>query len=251
MVPRSGAKTGRHPPCASLSAPLPSHGRTVLALRPACASWIPATAPCASMNRKMRASISMCSSFQIPRSCGLIRPSGTTAVASAITRRRAADRAAAEMHEMPVVREAVLARILAHRRHADAIAQTHVAQLQRREEIRGHGAAIRFPHRHAGARIVTASASCDRSARSAPRNGRRRRADARACRCAQSLHAAACGSDRAAASRPARSTVVRVKSWNFNFTKIFVIARSRAFCASSAASSSTSSGSLSSQSSSV
>jgi hypothetical protein len=33
----------------------------------------------------MRASISMCSSFQIPRSCGVMRPSGVTAAASVRT----------------------------------------------------------------------------------------------------------------------------------------------------------------------
>ena len=34
--------TGRQPPSATLTAPLPDQGRTVLALRPACASWMPA-----------------------------------------------------------------------------------------------------------------------------------------------------------------------------------------------------------------
>src|SRR6201987_575799 len=37
------------------------------------------------MNRVMRVSISMCSSFQSPRSWGLMRPSGSTAVASVKT----------------------------------------------------------------------------------------------------------------------------------------------------------------------
>ena len=49
---------------------------------------------------------------------------------------RATDGTAAEMHEMPVIREAVDARILAHGRNADPIAQPHVAQFQRREELR-------------------------------------------------------------------------------------------------------------------
>ena len=52
-------------------------------------------------------------------------------------KRRAADRTTPEMHQMPVVREAIDARILAHRRDADAIAQPHVAQSQRREKVRG------------------------------------------------------------------------------------------------------------------
>jgi hypothetical protein len=36
------------------------------ALRPACASWMPAAAPCERMNRVMRAHASACSSFQRP-----------------------------------------------------------------------------------------------------------------------------------------------------------------------------------------
>ena len=50
---------------------------------------------------------------------------------------------------------------------------------------------------------------------------------------------------------PARSAVVRVKSLNFNFTKIFVIARVDSFCARSAIKSWKSSSSLSSHCSSV
>src|SRR3546814_7184006 len=38
-------------PCPGGTGPCPSHGRKVLALRPACASCTPATAPCALMKR--------------------------------------------------------------------------------------------------------------------------------------------------------------------------------------------------------
>ena len=48
---------------------------------------------------------------------------------------RAARCAAAEMHEMPVIGEAVLRGILAHRRHGDPIAQRHLAQSERAEEV--------------------------------------------------------------------------------------------------------------------
>ena len=48
----------------------------------------------------------------------------------------AADRAAAEMHEMPVVHGAVLGRIHAHRRHHDAIRDGEAAQRDRREHRR-------------------------------------------------------------------------------------------------------------------
>src|SRR4029079_12181898 len=48
---------------------------------------------------------------------------------------RAARCAAAEMHEMPVIGEAFLRGILAHGRHGDPIAQRHLAQSERAEEI--------------------------------------------------------------------------------------------------------------------
>ena len=133
----SRAKIGLQPPSASLTGFPPSHGRAVLALRPACASCIAGTAPCALMNRKIRASISMCSSFQIPRSCGLIRPSGSDRRRLGEDEAGAADRAAAEMHQVPVVREAVLARILAHRRDDDAVAKLDSAQAERRKQVDG------------------------------------------------------------------------------------------------------------------
>ena len=72
-------------PPATLSGLPPFHGDAVLALRPACASWMPGTEPCARMNAVTRASGSMCSSFQMPRSSGEMRPSGSTAVASVKT----------------------------------------------------------------------------------------------------------------------------------------------------------------------
>jgi hypothetical protein len=50
--------------------------------------------------------------------------------------RGAAHRTAAEMHEVPVVGVAIDARVLAHRRHTDAITQTHVPDLERRKEMR-------------------------------------------------------------------------------------------------------------------
>ena len=77
-----GASTLVHPPSSGASRRSPCHGRCMLALRPACASWIAARAPCPCRNSTIRASGAMCSSFQIPRSCGVIRPSGSTAAAS-------------------------------------------------------------------------------------------------------------------------------------------------------------------------
>ena len=74
-----------HPPDSSASCCPPSQGRATLAFRPACASWMPATAPSALMTRTTAESPRMCSSFQMPRSWGEIRPPGVTAVASVKT----------------------------------------------------------------------------------------------------------------------------------------------------------------------
>ena len=48
----------------------------------------------------------------------------------------AADGAAAEMDEMPVVGEAVRARVLAHRRHEHAVGERDAADRQRLEQVR-------------------------------------------------------------------------------------------------------------------
>ena len=78
----------------------------------------------------MRERNSMWSSFQMPRSCGVMRPSADTAQASVKTSDGAADGAAAEMDEVPVVGEAVGAGILAHGRDDDAVAEEDIANLQ-------------------------------------------------------------------------------------------------------------------------
>src|SRR5690606_12336917 len=77
--------TGTQPPSFSVTLPLPFQGAAVLAFLPACASWMPGTHRCSLINAVICASFSICSSFHIPRSSGDIRPSGETAVASAIT----------------------------------------------------------------------------------------------------------------------------------------------------------------------
>src|ERR1035437_5516958 len=81
-----GAATLVQPSSAGGSSRSPSHGRFMLALRPAWASCMPAWAPCAWRKSTMRASGAMCSSFQMPRSFGVMRPSGRTAAASVKTR---------------------------------------------------------------------------------------------------------------------------------------------------------------------
>ena len=54
-----------------------------------------------------------------------------------------ADGELAEVHQVPVAGEAVLARVLAHRRDADAVAQGGAAQGQRGKELR-HGDGLRW-----------------------------------------------------------------------------------------------------------
>jgi hypothetical protein len=81
------AETVGQPPWSSGTEPCPSlNGDHVDALRPAGASWMAGTAPCPRTNSTIRAQASACSSLQMPASSGLIRPSGETADASAITR---------------------------------------------------------------------------------------------------------------------------------------------------------------------
>jgi hypothetical protein len=50
----------------------------------------------------------------------------------------ATDGATAEMHQVPFGREAIFARILAHRRDTDPVPETHIAQLEWREKILRH-----------------------------------------------------------------------------------------------------------------
>ena len=57
---------------------------------------------------------------------------------------RPADGTAPQMHEVPVGREAVHRRVLAHRRHEDPVGKTEGAQLQGLEEV-GHGVYFAFP----------------------------------------------------------------------------------------------------------
>ncbi len=76
----------RQPPSWPCNARPPRHGESLLALRPACASWMAGTAPWLRMNCAMRAWAGTWASDQMPRSPGVILPTASTAVASAITR---------------------------------------------------------------------------------------------------------------------------------------------------------------------
>src|ERR1700704_4044073 len=78
--------TGTQAPSSGESFSEPTHGFCVLPFRPACASCMPGTHPWLFRKCVIRARNSMCASLQIPKSSGLMRPSGVTAVASVNTR---------------------------------------------------------------------------------------------------------------------------------------------------------------------
>ena len=80
--------------------------------------------------------------------------------------RRAADRAAAEVDEVPVVRHPVLGRVLAHRRDDDPVPQRDGALRERREEgHRSYNAAAR--------RLVPGRPSCQLRCRASAPSGAR------------------------------------------------------------------------------
>ena len=121
---------GKSPRARSLasSAALPNHGRCMLALRPACASWIAGTAPLSRRNV----------GDPLQRRGLAVVPHADVAMGDAALRgdrgrldhhdAGAALRELAEMHQMPVAGDAVGGRILAHRRNQDAIPGGHAAQ---------------------------------------------------------------------------------------------------------------------------
>ena len=123
---RAARRSGRRrPPTAPRSAsrrpraatePLPSHGRWVDALRPACASWMPGTAPWALRNAVIRSYACACSSVQMPASRGRDAPVGGDRGRLGDDQPGAAAGEAAEVDEVPVVGQPVGRGVLAHRR---------------------------------------------------------------------------------------------------------------------------------------
>ena len=75
----------------------------------------------------------------MPRSPGVMRPSGLTAAASVMTSAGSADCAAAEVDEVPVVGVAVDRAVLAHGRDDDAVGEGDAALGERGEEAGGRG----------------------------------------------------------------------------------------------------------------
>ena len=114
-------------PSRAASSPSGPRGRAAARSSPACARA--RSRRCASTRRDAR--VGTCR-----RSPGLIRASADDAGHLGEHEPRAAVRAAAEMDEVVVVRRAVDARVLRHRRHDDAVRQRHAAQRERREHRR-------------------------------------------------------------------------------------------------------------------
>ena len=113
--------TTSQPPSAGESKRERSHGRVIDALRPAWASWMAGTAPCASTNAAMRTSASRCVSFHRPRHHGVIRPRGSTCVASVNTSPAPPVARLPRCTKCQSSATPSVARVLAHRRQHDAI----------------------------------------------------------------------------------------------------------------------------------
>ena len=92
----------------------------MLALRPAWANWTPHVAALRVKKCDLPAQAEFARRLQIPMSPGVMRPRGDCGGLNK-DQSGAADRAAAEMHQMPVGGEAIWARILAHGRNGDPV----------------------------------------------------------------------------------------------------------------------------------
>ena len=107
--------------------PLPQPARRALAAGVRELQADPRRARARARSRRCASRRATCSGLYMPVQPGLMRPSRLTSVISVITSAGAADRAAAEVHEVPVVGRAVLGRVLAHRRDHDAVGE-HAAR---------------------------------------------------------------------------------------------------------------------------
>ena len=90
----------------------------------------------------MRRHASTCSSLYMPVQPGVMRASGGDAGHLGDDEPRAAERAAAEVHQMEVVRRAVDRGVHVHRRDDDAVGERHPAQAKRREHRRWRRVAV-------------------------------------------------------------------------------------------------------------
>ena len=131
-----GPITSQPPSCARQRLRCPPKAATPKLCGRRGASWMAGTAPWRAMKAAMRASASRC--VVVPEAEAML---GDAAARLDVRRldahdAGAADRARGEMREMPVVGEPVDCRVLAHRRHHDAVAGGDRAQRQRPEQMR-------------------------------------------------------------------------------------------------------------------
>ena len=124
---RPAPAAGPCPPTSAWSRPCGRHGRAAGRSWPAELAWTKST---------MRVHAACCSSFHSPAQPGVMRASRPNAGHLGEDQPGAADGARAVMHQMPVAGHALLRRVHAHRRDHHAVADSHVAQLERLEHRR-------------------------------------------------------------------------------------------------------------------
>ncbi len=127
-TPRRSARPAASRARPARAAAPPSHGAAFDALRPACAIWMPGTAPCSLRNAVIGRKAAACASDQMPESSGLMRPSGVTAEASTITAPAPPVARAPRWTRCHSDRHALARRVLAHRRDPDAVAELDVPE---------------------------------------------------------------------------------------------------------------------------
>ena len=137
--------TGSQPPSAGATARPPRHGTSVEALRPACASWMPAAAPLRldeARDGRPRLGLRVGPHPHVGRRDPALGRHGGRLDDD--ERPRRPPPGSPRCTSVPVVRKAVDARVLAHRRHHDPVLELEPAQAHRREEDahRGPGARV-------------------------------------------------------------------------------------------------------------
>ena len=117
---------------------IPSHMRRVEPLRPAWASWRAMRPSAAAVHELDRIALPGVDVLGLvhPRAARADPPLAAHVGHLGDDEGRPAGGPAAEMDEVPVVRRAVLGRVLAHRRHHDTVGEDEVPQPERREHRR-------------------------------------------------------------------------------------------------------------------
>ena len=107
----------------------------MLALRPACASWMPACAPCPCTNSTIARQHGDVLVLPDPQVVRRNPPLGQHRCRLGHHQPCAAHRPAAQVHQVPVIGKPVHARVLAHRRYGNAVGQRNVSKRNRRKQM--------------------------------------------------------------------------------------------------------------------